>query len=262
MWTPVVWRSSASLCVVVALVVRGCTGQLSVASPQVTQDCPSQHGPDVGMLFQHVLDVQIRDVSWDLASVPLSSGGLGLKCLHQSQTGKLVERGRRTGHDSTKALSGGDSKLAIAVRLFQSLFWSPVTHAKSVLVQHTRARLMLHFLSKLVKQTLIQCPRAVDALSSVFLHVLFVSGHVNSTSRISERKGPSLGGPRFTCAFIHVQGLCTSDCVSVTQKKNSGAVVLEVHFRFTSGSTRDAKEQPSGSSSARRILTLCAFAGN
>ena len=86
-------------------------------------------------------------------------------------------------------------------------------------VQHTRARLMLHFLSKFVKQTLIQCPRAFDALSSIFLHVLFVPGHVSFTSRISERKGPSLGGPRVTCAFIHVQGLCTSDCVSVTQKK-------------------------------------------
>ena len=81
MWTPVVWRSSAALCVMVALIVRGCTGQLSVASPHVTQDCPSQHCPDVGMLFQHVLDVQIRDVSWDLANEPLSSGGLGVEML-------------------------------------------------------------------------------------------------------------------------------------------------------------------------------------
>ena len=54
----------------------GCTGQLSVASPQVTQDSyEAQHDTGVSMLFQHVLDIQIRDVSLDLASVPLSSGG-------------------------------------------------------------------------------------------------------------------------------------------------------------------------------------------
>ena len=42
----------------------------------------AEHDPDVGMLFQHVLDMQNRDVSWDLANEPLSSGGLGLKCSH------------------------------------------------------------------------------------------------------------------------------------------------------------------------------------
>ena len=43
-----------------------------------------------------------------------------------------MDRGRRIGHDSTKASASGDSKLAIAVELFRSLCWSPVTHAKSV----------------------------------------------------------------------------------------------------------------------------------
>ena len=73
MWTLVVLRSSASLSVVVALVV------ISRESSRDPGFYAAQHDPDVGMLFQHVLDMQNRDVSWNLASVPLSSGGLGLR---------------------------------------------------------------------------------------------------------------------------------------------------------------------------------------
>ena len=36
--------------------------------------------------FNNVLDMHIRDVSWDLASVPLSSGGLGLRSSNQRQS--------------------------------------------------------------------------------------------------------------------------------------------------------------------------------
>ena len=48
MWISVVWWSDAQLCVVVALVVHGCTVRLSVANPRVTQDFFSPARPRRG----------------------------------------------------------------------------------------------------------------------------------------------------------------------------------------------------------------------
>ena len=54
--------------------------------------------------------MHVRDVSWDLASVPLSSGGLGLRSSNQRKSGScLAQMGRRIGHDSTKAPRSGDA---------------------------------------------------------------------------------------------------------------------------------------------------------
>ena len=45
----------------------------------------AQHDPGVGMWFQHVFEMQIRDVSWVLGSVPLSSDCLGLRSSNEAE---------------------------------------------------------------------------------------------------------------------------------------------------------------------------------
>ena len=112
---------------------------------------------------------------------------------------------------------------------FRSLCWSPVTHAKSVLVQRTRARLMLHvqfFYTSCLSHGPVCLRRERNVrhkvTEKVEQHCWQPSPvHVRSTSRITERTGAFSGSPRVACAFLHVQRICTSDCVSVRQIKNS-----------------------------------------